>query len=47
MAIEDGWTLDWARPEVILHYLAKGLKIIIPAHTKDFAIKDRIEVQPK
>ena len=47
VAIEDGWTLDWARPEVISHYLAKGLKIIIPAHTKDLAINDRIEVQPK
>ena len=47
VAIEDGWTLDWARPEVIAHYLPKGLKIIIPTHTKDFAIKERIEAQPK
>ncbi|HZD48708.1 MAG TPA: carboxypeptidase regulatory-like domain-containing protein [Silvibacterium sp.] len=47
VAIEDGWTLDWARPGVIAHYLAKGLKVIVPTHTKDFAIKGTIEVQAK
>jgi hypothetical protein len=47
VAIEDGWVLDWARPEVIAHYLAKGLKVTVPPHAKDFAIKDAIEVQPK
>jgi hypothetical protein len=47
VAIEDGWTLDWARPEVITRYLPKGLKIIVPSRTKDFAIKARIEVQAK
>ena len=47
IAIEDGWTLDWARPEVITHYLQNGLKLIVPSHTKDFAVKERIEVQPK
>jgi hypothetical protein len=47
VAIEDGWTLDWARPEVIAHYLPNGVKMIIPSHTKDLAIKDRIEVQAK
>jgi hypothetical protein len=47
VAIEDGWTLDWARPEVIAHYLAGGRKVTVPAHTKDFAINDSIAVQPK
>lgn len=47
IAIEDGWTLDWARPDVIAHYLPKGLKIIVPSRTKDLALKDRIEVQAK
>jgi len=47
VAIEDGWTLDWARPEVIAHYLAEGQKVTVPAHTKDFAIKDSVAVQPK
>lgn len=47
VAIEDGWTLDWARAEVIAHYLAGGKHIAVPAHTKDFAIKDSVPVQPK
>jgi hypothetical protein len=47
VAIEDGWTLDWARPEVIARYLPKGLRIIVPSRTKDIAITDKIEVQPK
>jgi len=47
VAIEDGWTLDWARPEVIARYLAGGQKVTVPAHTKDFAIKDSVPVQQK
>ena len=47
VAIEDGWTLDWAHPDVIGHYLPKGIKIVVPGHAKDFAIKDKIEVQAK
>ncbi|MFY9939230.1 MAG: carboxypeptidase regulatory-like domain-containing protein [Silvibacterium sp.] len=47
VAIEDGWALDWARTEVIAHYLARGLKVTVPPHAKDFAIKDVVEVQPK
>lgn len=47
VAIEDGWTLDWARPEVIAHYLAGGQKVTVPPRTKDFAIKDQVAVQAK
>jgi hypothetical protein len=47
VAIEDGWALDWARTEVIAHYLARGLKVTVPPHAKDFAIKNVVEVQPK
>jgi hypothetical protein len=47
VAIEDGWTLDWAHPEVIAHYLPGGVKVTVPAHAKDFAIKDVVEVQTK
>ena len=47
VAIEDGWVLDWARPEVVSHYLAKGQKVTVPPHSKDFALKDTVEVQPK
>jgi hypothetical protein len=47
VAIQDGWTLDWAHAEVIAHYLAKGVKVTVPSHTRDFAIKDKVEVQSK
>ena len=47
VAIEDGWALDWAHPEVIAHYLPKGQKVTVPTHSKDFALKDAVEVQPK
>ena len=47
VAIEDGWTLDWARAEVIAHYLAGGQKITVPPRIKDFAMKEMVTVQPK
>jgi protocatechuate 3,4-dioxygenase beta subunit len=47
VAIEDGWTLDWAHPEVIGHYLAKGQKVTVPRHGRDLDIKEPVEVQPK
>ena len=47
VAIEDGWTLDWAKPEVIAHYLPKGQKVTIPAHRKDTALPEAVEVQAK
>jgi hypothetical protein len=30
VAIEDGWSLDWARPEVFRRYLAGGKAIVVP-----------------
>jgi hypothetical protein len=47
VAIEDGWTLDWAKPEVIAHYLPKGQKVTIQAHRKDTALPEAVEVQAK
>jgi 5-hydroxyisourate hydrolase-like protein (transthyretin family) len=47
VAIADGWTLDWARPEVIGHYLPGGLKVSVPANTKDIQLKDAVQVQLK
>jgi len=47
VAIEDGWMLDWARADVIARYLTGGQKVMVPAHTKDFAIKDSVAVQAK
>lgn len=47
VAIEDGWTLDWAEPEVIAHYLAKGRKVTVSPRSKNIALEGAIEVQPK
>jgi 5-hydroxyisourate hydrolase-like protein (transthyretin family) len=47
LAIKDGWTLDWARPEVMARYLAKGQKVTVAAHAKDIHLKDPLEVQPR
>jgi hypothetical protein len=47
VAIEDGWTLEWARPEVMAKYLAKGVKVTVPRRSADIALKDAVEVQAK
>jgi hypothetical protein len=47
LAIHDGWTLDWARPEVMARYLARGQKVTVAAHAKDIHLKDPLEVQPR
>lgn len=47
VAIEDGWTLDWANPEVISHYLERGQKVTVPMHRKEMALPEAVEVQPK
>jgi hypothetical protein len=47
VAIEDGWTLEWARPEVMAKYLAKGVKVTVPRRSADIALKDAVEMQAK
>jgi hypothetical protein len=47
VAIQDGWSLDWGRREVMARYLAKGQSVIVLAHTREINLKDPIEVQPK
>jgi hypothetical protein len=47
VAIEDGWTLDWARPEVIAPYLANGIKVQITGKQKDLTLPSSVEVQPR
>jgi uncharacterized protein (DUF2141 family) len=47
VAIEDGWGLEWARPEVIAPYLAKGVKIEIPVKSDDVKMKEAVELQLK
>lgn len=45
VGIEDGWGLEWARPEVIGPYLAKGLKVEMPAKSSDLRLKDPVHLQ--
>jgi len=47
IAIEDGWSLDWARPEVISRYTAHGLKIDVALSQKSIKISEPVEVQPR
>jgi len=47
VAIEDGWTLDWARPEAIAPYLAKGRQLTVSPREKGIALDGAIEVQPR
>jgi hypothetical protein len=47
VAIQDGWSLDWGRRDAMARYLAKGQRVVVPAHTKEINLKDAVEVQPK
>lgn len=48
VAIDNGWTLNWADPNVIAHYLAHGQPVTVTErNAKTTALKDAIEVQPK
>jgi hypothetical protein len=48
VAIEDGWKLDWADPEVIAHYLPHGQSVTVSEqNTKTVALKNTVEVQSK
>ena len=48
VAIEDGWTLNWADPNVIAHYLLHGQSVTITGtNRKTTALKEAVEVQPK
>lgn len=47
VAIEDGWDLDWSKPNVIARYAAHGEKITVPANSKDIHLPIPLELQPK
>jgi len=48
VAIEDGWDLDWSRPEVIAPYVKRGRPIEVRgASSSVVRVKEAIEVQPK
>lgn len=48
VAIEDGWDLDWSRPEIIAAYVKRGHPIAVRTETsKAVEVKEAIEVQQK
>jgi hypothetical protein len=48
VAIEDGWDLDWSRPEIIAPYVKHGRPVDVRSGTPNpLPLKDTIEVQPK
>jgi hypothetical protein len=44
LAIDEGWDLDWADPNVLAAYLKKSFMIQIHAHDK---LKQKVEVQAR
>lgn len=47
VAIEQGWTLDWRRREVIAPYLARGAAITVTANSRRVELDGPIEAQPQ
>jgi Carboxypeptidase regulatory-like domain len=45
VAIDQGWKLDWRRPEVITPYLAHGVPLVIAAGAHSAALKGPLEAQ--
>lgn len=45
VAIDNGWTLDWAQPDVIAPYLAHGLAVRITPDQKTLTVPTPLEVQ--
>jgi protocatechuate 3,4-dioxygenase beta subunit len=48
VAIEDGWELEWGRPEVLARYLPKGVSVTISSSERGAVrISDALIVQPR
>lgn len=45
VALENGWSLEWSRPEVIAPYLARGLRLHITDETGTLALPAGVDVQ--
>lgn len=47
VAIEDGWTLEWARRDAMMPYLTHGMKIEVGTNQTTVHLKTAVEVQPR
>jgi hypothetical protein len=45
VSIENGWSLEWSRPEVIAPYLARGMKLHITGQQLTLDLSSPVEVQ--
>jgi hypothetical protein len=46
VAIDNGWTLEWARPEVMAPYLARGARVQVTGQ-RTLELSAPVEVQPR
>ena len=48
VAIQDGWALDWAQPDVIRHYLQQGQSVRVTEQSPQTTqLREPVAVQPK
>ena len=48
VAIENGWDLDWAQPEIIAAYARRGVPLLVTDKAdQDLTLPRAVEVQPK
>ncbi|MGC2620587.1 MAG: carboxypeptidase regulatory-like domain-containing protein [Acidobacteriaceae bacterium] len=47
VAIENGWGLEWSKPDVIARYRAHGLKVLVPENQRTLALQEAVDVQPR
>ncbi|HKD59430.1 MAG TPA: carboxypeptidase regulatory-like domain-containing protein [Terracidiphilus sp.] len=46
VAIEEGWKLNWARPEVLEPYLSHGEKVSVDLKAQEVNLSHHVEAQP-
>lgn len=46
VAIEQGWTLDWSRPQVLARFLARGVPITVAAGLRHAELSAPLHAQP-
>ena len=48
LAIRDGWTLEWGKPEILAHYLSKGVPVTVSANEqKSVRLSADLIAQPR
>ena len=47
VAIENGWDLDWSRPEVIAGYVKRGRSVVVSQTSRSVQVKEAVEVKSK